>query len=553
MNHEVLVNMPNWLFLTFTLENGSWFDVEKVQILNYRQELDLQQGLLHRHIHFVEPEGRESLLQSSRLVHMGLPHLAAVRWTLTPQNWAGQIQVRSALDARISNENVERYGEMNDKHFRVLDANYHPEGRSVLVTEAPESHFRVAQGIRTRCSGANILHRCGLQESDSVIEEFTLEMYRQIPVAMEKVAAMYHSRDHAIFEPLEAVQQALVSTESFDILRSSQERAWKRLWDIGDIRIQSRPEDQLRLRLYLFHLLQTASPHLADLDAGLPARGLAGEMYQGHIFWDELFAFPFLNMRLSDVSRALLLYRSRREPFARRRAEQKGCRGVSYPWRSASDGSEQTPRLQWNPHSQHWMRDHTHLQCHQNAAIVYETWKYFQESADLDFLQSYGGKLILQIALFWSSMAEKDPETGRYHIRGIMGPDEFHTGYPDASVPGLNDNAYTNIMAIWTLRCAKHLLQILPEGPRQQLLEDLLIGQSDFDRWEDIIRRMYVPFLPFHDRDIISQFAGYEKLQEMDLASYRTRYGDISGELTASWMPKVIQSIGIKSRDSLTS
>src|SRR5690606_22021741 len=123
------------------------------------------------------------------------------------------------------------------------------------------------------------------------------------------------------------------------------------------------------------------------------------------------------------------------------------------------------------------------LQIHQNAAIVYENWKYFQESADLDFLQSYGGNLILQIALLWSSMARKDSATGRYHIRGVLGPDEFHTGYPDRSEPGLDDNAYTNIMAVWTLRCAKHLIQILPEIPRRQLLETLAIHQSDLERW----------------------------------------------------------------------
>jgi alpha,alpha-trehalase len=126
-----------------------------------------------------------------------------------------------------------------------------------------------------------------------VMEEFLIDVHPQASVRMEKVAELYHSRDRAIFEPLKAVQQALGTAGSFQQLQHSHQTAWSRLWEIGDIRIDSRPEDQLMLRLYLFHLLQTESPHLADLDAGLPARGLAGEMYQGHIFWDELFAFPF--------------------------------------------------------------------------------------------------------------------------------------------------------------------------------------------------------------------------------------------------------------------
>ena len=142
-------------------------------------------------------------------------------------------------------------------------------------------------------------------------------------------------------------------------------------------------------------------------------------------------------------------------------------------------------------------------------------WTFYNSTAENSFSKS---------RISWSSMAEKDSETGRDHIRGVMGPDEFHTGYPDAAVPGLDDNAYTNIMAVWTLQHAKHLLKVLPEIPRRQLLEDLSIPQAVLDHWEDVSRRMYVPF---HDHGIISQFAGYDRLQELDLEGYRQRYRDV--------------------------
>ncbi|WP_454062547.1 glycoside hydrolase family 65 protein [Candidatus Nitrospira salsa] len=524
VNHETLVNWPNSLFLSFKMESGSWFDLEKVHVQEFCQELDLHRGLLSRRIHFIEPAGRETTLHSTRFLHMRFRHLAAVKWEIFPHNWSGQLQVRAGIDTGIINKNVERDKEMHGKHVHIVKSGFFQEYGPYVVAETLQSHIRAAQSFRAECSGAPIINQGIIQNLNMVAKEFFIDVSSRSPVKFEKIIAMCHSRDHAVSEPLEAVQQALASTKTCELLQDSHEKAWRRLWNIGDIRIRSRPEDQLMLRLHLFHLLQTASPHLVDCDAGIPARGLTGEMYHGHIFWDEVFAFPFLTLRIPDVSRALVLYRTRRQLIARNRADQLGYDGVLYPWRSASDGSEQTPRLQWNPRAQQWTKDYTYLQYHLNATIVYQAWKYYQATGDFHFLQSCGGKLILEIAQLWSSMAVKSEEDGRYHIRGVMGPDEFHTGYPDVASPGLDDNAYTNIMAVWTLRCAARLIQKLPNYAREQLMDELSIKPNTLDRWADIARRMYVPFL---DKEIISQFAGYEKLQELDWPKYRTRYGDI--------------------------
>ncbi|WNM56636.1 glycoside hydrolase family 65 protein [Candidatus Nitrospira allomarina] len=524
VSHETIVNWPNWLYLTYAMDNGQWFSMDQVQVHIYRQELDLQRGVLSRYIQFTEPKGRETILQSIRMVHMEHPHIAALQWTIIPLNWAGRLHVRSALDSMISNGNVERYREMNAKHFRLLDSGFHQQGWLYAVTETLQSHIRLAQGLRTQVSGGNLLLQRNLQEMDMTIEEFVLDIQEQTPLQVDKTVALYHSRDRGISEPLEAVHHSLASAGSFEQLLRSHQKAWERIWDMTDIRIQNRPEDQLMLRLHLFHLLQTASPHLTDLDASLPARGLTGEMYQGHIFWDDVFALPFLIMRVPRVARAMLLYRSRRQQQAGAQAQQHGLQGIRFPWRSGSDGSEQTPRFQWNPYSHHWIEDHTHLQCHQNAAIVYQIWKYYQATADLEFLQSHGGLLTLQIARFWSSLATLDAMSGQYHIRGVMGPDEFHTGYPDSPTPGLQDNAYTNVMAVWTLQCARQVLQILPDYSRQQLMEILSIDHTDLEHWENITRQMFVPY---HEDDLISQFAGYEKLHELDVNAYQARYKDI--------------------------
>jgi trehalose/maltose hydrolase-like predicted phosphorylase len=104
-----------------------------------------------------------------------------------------------------------------------------------------------------------------------------------------------------------------------------------------------------------------------------------------------------------------------------------------------------------------------------NAAIAYNVWQYHEATGDMEFLAYYGAEMLVEIARFWASIATYHFEHDRYEIRGVIGPDEFHTGYPDAEEPGLNNNAYTNVMAAWVLRCASGVLELLDEERRDKL------------------------------------------------------------------------------------
>src|SRR5262249_40929760 len=146
---------------------------------------------------------------------------------------------------------------------------------------------------------------------------------------------------------------------------------------------------------------------------------------------------------------------------------------AAYPWQSGSDGREETQRLHLNPRSGRWLPDHSHLQRHVGLAIAYNIWRYYQATGDLGFLARYGAQMLLEIARFFASLASYDPALDRYEIRGVMGPDEYHDGYPGTDEPGIDNNAYTNIMAVWVLRRALDALDLL-EGPDQrELLERL--------------------------------------------------------------------------------
>ncbi|HUG76025.1 MAG TPA: glycosyl hydrolase family 65 protein, partial [Burkholderiales bacterium] len=164
------------------------------------------------------------------------------------------------------------------------------------------------------------------------------------------------------------------------------------------------------------------------------------------------------------------------------------------------------------------------LQRHVNAAIAYNVWQYFQVTRDLEFLAFFGAEMFLEIARFWASFATWNERLGRYEILGVVGPDEFHSADPDTGRPGLDNHAYTNVMASWVLCRAFDVLGALPEERRRELLETLALGDEELTRWEDVSRKLRVAF---HGEGIISQFEGYEKLAELDWAGYREKYADI--------------------------
>ena len=532
VENEDLVNFPNWLALEFRIAEEDWFDERKVDLLEYRQELDLRGGVLFRMLRFEDGLGRRSTLTERRLVSMADMHLAALELTLTAENWSAGVTLRSAIDGRVVNAGAKLYRKFNNRHLEPLAGEIIGEDGIGLWVRTCQSYLHVAQAARTQVfqDGTPIEPpRRPVQEPGYIGQEFSVELNQGATLTLEKLATLYTSRDRAISECRLAARKGIARAGRFEQVMADHVLAWRHLWRRFDMHLQRAGQEftlnvPMLLRLNMLHLLQAVSPNSINLDIGVPARGWTGEAYQGHIFWDEIFIFPFLNFRMPEITRSLLMYRYRRLGEARAAAQEAGFQGAMFPWQSASDGQEETQEFNLNPHSGRWVRDNSYLQRHVGSAIAYNVWQYFQVTHDIEFLQFAGAELILEIARFWSSLATFNEKRGRYEIRGVMGPDEFHEGYPDAPAPGLNNNAYTNLMAVWVLRRALDVLKILPDIRRTELMRRLPLSTEETARWEDISRRMFVPF---HDDGIISQFEGYEKLAEFDWEDYRRRYGNI--------------------------
>ncbi|MCW8953492.1 MAG: trehalose-phosphatase [Sulfurimonas sp.] len=532
IKNEDLVNFPNWLRLKFRIKGGTWFGIDETTIISFRQELDMQEGVLHKLIHFSDAKGRETRLVERRFVHMGNKHIASIELTIMPINWEGSIEIESAIDGNVKNEGVKRYRDLSSEHLKCIEKELQNDV-IFLKMETVQSNHTVSMAAKTKFfvnSEPLVVKARLVEEGSCIAKRFLIEsISSEDYIHVEKSMSLYSSKDKAISNCYLEAQLALEDIQRFENLLYTHKIAWKHLWNNFDIDLNLRDIKKYYflkrvLHLYTFHLLQTASVHSIDMDVGIPARGWHGEAYRGHIFWDEIFIFPFFNYRLPQITRSLMLYRYRRLPEARRAAKTLGYKGAMYPWQSGSNGKEETQIMHLNPQSNRWLQDNTHLQRHINSAIVYNIWQYYQVSGDSEFLSFYGAEMILEIARFWSCIATYNSAEDRYEILNIIGPDEYHDAYPNSETPGVNNNAYTNIMAVFVLNKAVQLKNILSQANFSELCEKLNIEQTEILRWEDIRKKMKIPF---HDGNIISQFEGYENLKELDWDVYRSKYSNI--------------------------
>ena len=524
---EHLVNAPNWLPLDLRIEDGPWWSQGGFHHEAERRELDLRRGLLTRRVVLTDDFGRCLEVTQRRLVSMHRPHLAALETVVVPRGWSGRLHVRSGIDASIRNSNVTEYAALASQHLGDVSAR--EVGPDVLLVEATTSTSRIVIGTaaRTVVVGATRTPERRLEcvRDGFHAHRFEVTVRDGSGLRIDKTVAIATSRDPAIATPgLAALDRLARCAAGVAGLLAEHEAAWERLWARFRMSAGTGRDVSLVLNLHVFHLLQAASPHTAGLDAGVPARGLHGEGYRGHVFWDELFVLPLYVTHLPAVARALLDYRWRRLDAARDAAARAGLTGALFPWQSGSDGREETPAQLFNVRSRRWMTDNSRRQRHVGLAVAYNAWQYFQATGDTAWLAERGAELIIEVTRHFAALATHDQATNRFHLSGVMGPDEYHDGYPDAPGRGLRDNAYTNVLTAWVCQRALDALAVLDGHDCDGLVARLGIDLDERATWLGMGRRMTVHFLP---EGVISQFDGYEALTELDWDRYRATYGNI--------------------------
>ncbi|MBP6978382.1 MAG: beta-phosphoglucomutase family hydrolase [Bacteroidales bacterium] len=526
IENEDFVNCINWTGIQLKIDEGPWIDIHAVEILSIKRSLCFQDGVLTREMMVRDQEGRITRILSSRTASMADPHMAALEYTLVPLNYSGRITLRSSLSGDHINAGVDRYKQLNQQHLTGIESGGQQDVH-YLVVETTQSKIRIANAATYTIYRNEKLYHPDFEYDNTTGRSeisFSLQLAADESLKIDKLVAIYTSRDIPAGDLVEKVSDSVMLYSTFNEVVTESKESWEKIWKKIDVQVTGDRLAQKLLRLHLFHTMVTASPNNTTLDAGLPARGLHGEAYRGHVFWDELFIMPLYAIHFPAVARALLMYRYRRLEAARQYAKEHGYRGAMFPWQSGSDGREETQTIHLNPVSGEWGPDHSSLQRHVSLAIAYNAWDYFRITGDRVFMQQYGAELFFAICRFWESKCKLNPLTGRYSIGKVMGPDEFHEKYPDADQGGLTDNAYTNLMVAWIFEIAHDLMNLIDEPSWKKLCEKTGLNEQEVLQWKSISGKMNLVISP---DGIMSQYDGYFDLQELDWEHYKNKYGNI--------------------------
>lgn len=506
--NEDMVNLPNpQLVKIFVDGEPIAFDpVERSAELNFKN------GRLIEKYRFNSKKGSLSLetIKAVDPIHF---HSFGYRLKLK-SSFDAKIDIEAIIDGTVQNKNVKRYRDFQSREFTIIGRQ-----ENILMAKTITSKIEIRVGAIDKSGQSKF------SESFSENKLFS-------KTAFDLKAGQEYSFDRVISvatsyecpDPEKIVEDDL-SALSFQKILDNSENYWGQVWQNNDIELDTQiPDLQKMIRMNIFHLNQAAQPQAnKNLDASVGSRALTGEGYRGHIFWDEIFLIPYYSANRPETAKAILKYRIKRLKAAKENAAQEKERGAMYPWQSAMYGDEQAQLIHLNPVDNSWDPDNSRLQRHVSLAIFYDLWFYTHVTKDFSLLYQGGLEMLIEISRFWLNKAEYDPKDQRYHIAGVMGPDEFHEGYPKADRGGLKDNAYTNLMAAWIF---KKIIELKNSYGKifDQIAKKIDFTAEDLDKIEKISKNIA---LDINDDSVIAQFDKYFDLKELDFQQYIKKYGDI--------------------------
>ena len=496
------------------------FWLPNANLLSYDRRLNMKSGTLDREIVWETPTGKQVSITSRRLVSFLNKHVAAISYRVTLLNAPAALVISSEMTAAepkaVADANDPRQTRVFAERVLHPRANYAKDRRIVLCHATAKSRLTLACAIDhalvTVCPHA---HKVAFDEDFGQVA-FTIEAQPGAPISLTKVM-IYHTSQTA--SPEELCGRAewtadRIMNQGFEQLLLSQEQYMNDFWRRSDIRIRDTREDRTKrttveiqqaIRFNLFHILQASA---RAEDAGVPAKGLTGQAYEGHYFWDtEIYVLPFLTYTSPRIARNLLTFRYKMLPQARARAELLGHRGAMFPWRTIS-GEEASAYYAAGT-----------AQYHINADIMYALRKYVQATGDEAFLETFGAEMLVETARLWVDLGfYSDAKEGKFCINSVTGPDEYNTV--------VNNNAYTNLMARENLRYAVQTimsLQAAKPDVYNALVHKTALESSEVEAWDRAAENMYIPY--DEKRDIIPQDDSFLDREPWDFRNVpRDRY-----------------------------
>lgn len=478
---QTMLNVANAKVIKLVIEDGT-FSMFTGEIETYKRTLNMKNGLLIREIIWKSPKGKRVALKITRLVSLCDKYISAIRYEVTPLNFSGGISIFSQIDGNVINSTTECNARIDyGPYGRVLlTENKMISGdMSLLVQRTKNNNLKVACGIENSLTTSSCYDVKDIQSESGVGNEYWVDAHQGENIILDKFITYITSREF---------NENNLELEAIKVLHSSKMNGFERLledqkeylngfWLRADIRIKGDEALQQGIRYNMFQLLQSAAK---DGITSLGAKGLSGEGYEGHYFWDtEMYGLPFFIYNCPEIARGLLEYRYNTLDKARDRARQMSIEsGALYPWRTIN-GEEASAYYPAGT-----------AQVHINADIAFAVQKYIDATQDADFTKSMGAEILIETARFWVSFGSYiDTKDGKFCINGVTGPDEFAVL--------VNNNAYTNLLAKENLQNACKTIEWLKDNYKEAfevLSKKINLKEEELQEWKKAAEKMYVPY-----------------------------------------------------------
>ena len=502
-----LMVLPDWTAVRISIDHQP-LTIDHGEILEHRRIVDLRSGMFWREWRHRDPYGRVTRINAVRLASLSDRHLLLHLITLTAENYSSVVRFESSLEV--------------DEGTSVLAPDWKVRASSArpnilpLAVRVPGRDITVAFGVTSLMRSSTDVpgKRVVVVNPHRITEQCEIQLEVGSECQLQRLISIFSSRQST--KPFESAMEHLkgVMPRGMAAVATAHAAEWEARWRTADLRIEGDDSLQQALRFAAYHLIASANPEDGGVSIG--ARALTGPAYKGHVFWDtEIYMLPFYVFTCPLAARRLLEYRYHTLEAARSKARSFGFRGAMYPWESADTGEEVTPKAVIAPSGEVFRILNGEMEVHITADIAFAVWQYWQGTADDDFLLKSGAEILLECARFWASRGTLEAD-GRFHIRHVIGPDEYHDD--------VDDNAYTNLMAAWNLRRAAETAQLLEErwpDRWRDLAQHLDLSREELSSWPELANRMFTGFDP--RTRLFEQFRGYFQKQEINLEDYEPR------------------------------
>ncbi len=478
--NQFMLNVPNAKGIELWLEDER-FDLLQGSVQQYERVLDLRTGVLSRTLAWTSPQGRRIALRSRRMVCFENKHLFAIEYQVTPLNFGGALKLVSQLNGAVQNLEAgddPRVGSAISGQSLHMVGHEQNVGFAALVQRTHNSGFMLVSATETELAGAEASLTIA-QVEQRLTQSYALQAQPGQAITLTKFGSYFSSRDYAESELMWRSKDTLARARAagFEALRLEQQQYLADFWQQADVQIAGDDALQQGIHFNQFHLLQSVG---RDGQTNISAKGVTGEGYEGHYFWDtEIYIFPFFLYSKPEIARKLLEYRYAGLPKARERARQMShASGALYPWRTIA-GEECSAYFPAGT-----------AQYHINADIAYSIKLYMEASNDDEYLILHGAEIVMETARIWMGIGSYDRE-GRFVINQVTGPDEY--------TALVNNNYYTNAMAQMHLNFAASIAERLVQQYPQEFERIAKLAALDANEpaaWRRAASLMHLPYDP---------------------------------------------------------